>query len=123
MSRQRWSIGVVLLLVALAALSIRPGGLVSAAPPEERTFLKDGAVRVTRTGSTEAFFLSSPGSVKVGDRGFLYGWKVGGDSALYIPVSEIVMIEEFPTVERMKKVYRLDPAEKPVEQKTATGKK
>jgi hypothetical protein len=53
--------------------------------------------------------VSAAASVRVGDRGFLYGWKVGGDSALYVPVSEVELIEECSSVEKLKKAYRLDP--------------
>jgi hypothetical protein len=115
----RWMIGGVLLLAAVFAASfLRPPEPASAAPPEERNFEPDGAVRVVRKGSSESYFLSRPRSVRVADRGFLYGWKVDGDSAVYIPVSEIELIEEFSSVERMKKVYRVGPPPNVIEKTT-----
>lgn len=108
MSTHRWRVGgAVVLLAALAAALYRPSEPAAAAPPEERSFEKDGAVRVTRKGSSESFFLSHPKSVRVGDRAFLYGWKVNGNSALYVPVSEVELIEEFTSIEKLLKAYRL----------------
>jgi hypothetical protein len=109
----------VILLAALAVVFLRPAEPVAAAPPEERDFEKDGAVRVVRKGSSESYFLSRPRAVRVADRGFLYGWKVNGDAAIYIPVAEIELIEEFSSIERLKKVYRLD---EPIKEK-AVGEK
>jgi hypothetical protein len=120
MSRQRWLIGGFL-LAALAVALFRPADSVSAAPPEERTFERDGAVRVTRKGPSESYFLAHAKSVRVGDRGFLYGWKIGGTSAVYIPVSEIELIEEFSSVEALKKAYKLGEPEV-VREKTTTEK-
>ena len=117
MSR-RWLFGGAL-LAAFAVALVRPAGPVSAGPPEEQSFEKGSAVRVTRKGSSEVFYLSNPKSVRVADRGFLYGWKVNGESGVYIPVSEIELIEEFASVERLKKVYRLD--EPPAGEKKAAG--
>jgi hypothetical protein len=111
-------IGVALLLAAFGVVLFRPVEPVSAAPPEEWSFEKDGAVRITRKGSSESLFLSRPKSVRVGDRSFLYGWRVNGDSAVYVPVSEIELIEEFSSVEKLKKAYRLG---EPVPEKAPAG--
>jgi hypothetical protein len=121
MSRQCWIIGGVLLAVFAAALS-RPAEPAAAAPPEERQFGKDAALRVTRKQAGEAFYLTHAVSVRVGDRAFLHAARVGNPAAVYIPVSEIELIEEFANLDAMKKVYKLEePPAPPV--KTAVGEK
>ena len=122
MSRQGWPV-VAFLLAALAVALFRPTEPVSAAPPEEQTFDKDVGLRVTRKGTGESYFLSHPKSVRIGDRGFLSGWKLEGASSVYIPVSEVELIEEFSSVEKMKKAYKLGETEKIGERTTVAGKK
>lgn len=94
--------------IFLAAFALfRPVEPVSAAAPEERNFEKDAAVRVICKGVPAGYFLSQPRAVRVGDRAFLYGWRLDGDAAVYVPVSDIELIEEYSSVERLKKAYNL----------------
>jgi methylase of polypeptide subunit release factors len=100
----RWLIGGVVVLAALA-VTLRPAEPVMAVPPEEQSFGKDAALRVICKGVPTGYFLSRPSAVRVGDRAFLYGWRIDADAAVYIPVSDIDLIEEYASVERLKKVY------------------
>lgn len=117
MSRQRWLVGAAVLLTASVVALFRPVEPVSAAPPEEYRFAVGNAVRVTRKQG-DAFFLSSPKVVQLGDRLCLFGSRVGEDMNVLIPLSDIDLVEQFNAVEDMKKRYRIEaPNPKPAEKK------
>jgi hypothetical protein len=106
MSKQWLVGGIVVLLAASTVLFFRPAESVSAAPPEEYEFPSGKALRVTRKQG-EPYYLSSPEVVRIGDRSFLSGYRVGEDMTVYVPVSEIDLIEQFATVDDLKKRYRI----------------
>jgi hypothetical protein len=58
----------------------------------------------------------------VGDRAFLHGYRVDGNSAVYVPVSEIDLIEEFGSEAKLKAEYNLGPRVDP-KKATTTEKK
>lgn len=107
MPKPLWPVCVALILAAVAVALFRPTESVSAAPPEEYKFAAHNALRVTRKQG-EAFYLSSTAAVRIGDRLFIAGQRVGEDMKVFIPVSDIDLIEELTSVEEMKKRYRID---------------
>jgi hypothetical protein len=115
-----WVAGVVVVVAAVALF--RPAAPAAAAPPEELKFARDKALKVTRRQAGEPLFLSSPGTVRIGDRAFLSGWKVGADVAVYIPVSDVELIEEYPSAEALRKAWNL-PAGPAAGAATTTEKK
>jgi hypothetical protein len=112
-----------LLLSAIAVFLFRPTESVSAGVPEERAFAKGSAVRVVIKGPSESYILTDPSSTRIGDRGFLSGWKLRESTLVHIPVSEIVLIEEYPTVAALKKAYRLDEPDPSVSKTKEVDKK
>jgi hypothetical protein len=117
----RWLIGGGMALAAALALTTVREPL-SAAPPEEATFVKDAAVRVICKGNAAGYFLTRPRAVWVGDRAFLHGYRVDGSSAVYVPVYEIDLIEEFSSEAKLKAEYSLGPRVDPRKATTTEGK-
>ena len=113
-------IAATFILSALAVALFRPVEAVSAAPPEEMKFDKGKALRITRKQGGEPLYLSRPEAVRIGDRSFLSGYRVGADVAVYVPVSDVDLIEEFASVEALKKLYRVGDAPNPTTSVTPT---
>jgi hypothetical protein len=103
----RWLIGGALVAVVAVVLLVRPTEPAAAAPPEEHSFDSKAALRVTRKGPPDVTYLVYPKGVRIGDRPFLYGNVVGGAGAVYIPVSDIDLIEQYSNVDEMRKAHRL----------------
>jgi hypothetical protein len=110
MSRSLLLFSAALVLAALAVALIRPVEVVSAAPPEEMKFDKGKALRVVRKGSPEPLFLSRPEAVRIGDRSFLSGYKVAEDVAVDVPISDVELIEEYPSADALRKAWRVPAA-------------
>lgn len=110
MARQHWFVGGAVVVAAVVLTLARPAEPVAAAPPEERGFLEGAGLRVVRRGSAEPYFLTQAAGVRIGDRAFLYGRRVGAASAVYVPVSDVELIEEFADAEQMRKDFRLPEA-------------
>lgn len=64
------------------------------------------ALKVTRKQG-KVFYLSSPEVVRLGDRSFLSGLRIEENMTVFIPVSEVDLIEQFSSVEDLKKRYRI----------------
>jgi hypothetical protein len=107
MSKSLWLVAVAIVLSALAVALFRPVETATAAPPEEMKFDKGKALRITRKQAGEPLFLSRPETVRIGDRAFISGYKVVDDVAVYVPVSDVDLIEEYSSVEALRKAWRL----------------
>lgn len=85
-----------------------PVEVVSANQPGEMKFSRDKALRITRKQGGEPLYLSVPESVRIGDRAFLTGYRLTDDVAVYVPVSDIDLIEEYASVDSVRKKFNLE---------------
>jgi hypothetical protein len=114
MSRQSWLIcGGAVAIAALAFAVFRGPEQARAAPPEDRSFAAGSVVRVTmQTPVQQEEFLSEPKVYRLGDRPFVVGRRFTSTALVWLPLSDVKMIEEFPNLEEMSKVHRVPGTKK-----------
>lgn len=87
-------------------LAATPGVGTAQNVKDEMRFEEADALRVVRAGNREPIYLHRPVTVRIGDRPFLGGVKVSSGVSVYVPTSDIDLIERFPSVDALKKVYK-----------------
>jgi hypothetical protein len=111
MSGQRALVGVLLAAVAVVGLALGSGPLRAADTGEYR--FEGKAARVSVKGPVgPEMFIEQPRVRMLGDRPFVVGKPVGGRGLVWLPLADVILIEEFADVKEMGKVYRLPGAGK-----------
>lgn len=94
-------IGVVFVALLGVALWRTPEPVKAA---EDRGFDSKVAIKVIMKNHMFEY-LTHPEIRRVGGRAFIYGWRQGAPGAAWLPVEDVVFIEEHSSLEEMLKVY------------------
>src|SRR6266567_1662746 len=106
MTRQRGLVAVcgVLCSLALAVLLFRGDEPVRAASANDRSFPDKSAIKVvTKNQSFE--YLTWPKAERMGGRVFVGGYRVNSNASVWLPLDDVVLIEEYSSLEEMVKAY------------------
>ena len=106
--RQRRLLGLAL---ALVTALVGCGGTRTAEPPAIFSDpWKPKMLHVyTREGGESQFFLERSEVRSVLDRAFLVGHRIDADYTVWIPLSEIVRIEDFADLDKLKAYWKVTP--------------
>jgi hypothetical protein len=114
MTPQRRSIFVAaVLLGGVAAAAACIAGPLEVKDSGEATFTGKAIFVQTREPSRQNLLLEEPQVKELGNRSFLVGRVVQGETRFWLPLADVARIEEFASVEELGKHYQLGrPAEK-----------
>lgn len=101
------------LLLFVAFLSMSLTGL-AADPPVEKSFAGKAACVQLEKANGPFLFLEDPEVKTFGNHTFLIGAVISPDKKAprvrrWIPIAQVIMLEEFATVDDMGKMYRFNP--------------